>query len=142
MVSSVAGVTVTVSDVTAVTAKTVADTDIACAREEVLTYAGLLADDVVSDRDAHWLTRAVAWQAVWRAGNTADHLTRGVSGSWTQDGVGLDTGVTAGSTGAVMLAPLAQRALRNVRRYTDRTVTVGDDGSVPGVCGWVREPRV
>lgn len=74
----------------------------------------------IRTRDLHWLKQAVCWQAAWASGQ-ADLTTRSAHTQFTQDGLQ----VVQPNQASVVLAPLAQRALKNLSWKGSRTVRTG-----------------
>lgn len=114
----------TVADVAALTARTVDDATLTLAQSMVETFVDRSSPDddaAVSPRDLGRLRKAVAWQAVWLADNPGVE-SRALASSIAQDGVT----ATVATRDAVVLAPLAKRAIRNLqfrRRNTVRLVS-------------------
>lgn len=89
------------------------------------TFAGSKANDSIRPKDKVWLEKAVAYQAIWQS-QQPGYLTRHAIKEVNQDGAQI---VYAGSgesnnTALIMLAPLAQRALKNVSWMRSRTIRV------------------
>lgn len=114
----------TVDDVLAITARTVDADTLTVAQSDVETFVDRYSPDddaALSPRDLLRLKRAVCWQAVWLASNPDSH-GRGLVSSLSQDGAT----ATLATKDAVVLAPLAKRAIRNCqfrRRNTVRMVS-------------------
>lgn len=121
----------TTSDVTTITGATVTSGDVTVAQSVVETYVNRSEDAVngFTERDLGHLRKAVAFQAAWLAGQPG-YLTRMGATSVQQDG--LSTTLT--NPADMTLAPLAQRAIKNLtwmgtrtihRRRYDRALTAG-----------------
>jgi hypothetical protein len=107
----------TVIDVTGVS---VTEQQLALAQADIEVFARRIYDDTarLRDRDLYWLGRAVAYQAAWAVGQY-DLNTRMDSNGGSQDGVS-----TQLADDAVVLAPRAERALRNCSWRRSRTLHV------------------
>jgi len=114
----------TVGDVLAIASRTVDADTVTRAQSMVETVVDRYSPDDdagISARDLLRLKRAVVWQAAWLATNPVVD-GRGLVSSTTQDGVS----VQFASKDAVVLAPMAKRAIRNLqfrRRNTVRMVS-------------------
>lgn len=78
------------------------------------------ADGGMRTRDLYWLKKAVAWQTVWlpsQPGVLSRVGTTGVS----QDGLN----ATYNSAADILVAPLAQRALKNLSWMGTRSLRIG-----------------
>lgn len=83
----------------------------------VQLHTGVLDTATVHTRDAEWLRQAVAWQAAWAAGQ-ADLQQRSSATSVSQDGLS----ATLKDEAAVILAPAARRAIKNLSWMGSRSV--------------------
>lgn len=117
-------------DVRSITGESVTEDELADAQNVIelyagRTYAGSKDNDSIRPKDKIWLQKAVAYQSVWQRtqpGYKARHAIKEVN----QDGAQV---VYAGSsepnnTAFIMLAPLAQRSLKNVSWMRSRTIRV------------------
>jgi hypothetical protein len=109
----------TAVEVLDLTGETVTAADLAVAEDDIALHTGILPDATVHDRDAAWLLRAVAWQAVWLAGQPGNTERSSVT-SVSQDGM---SAVLQDPT-AVILAPRARRALKNLSWMGTRSVRI------------------
>ncbi len=121
----------TTSDVTTLTGATVTSGDVTLAQTVVEAFVNRSEDAAASftPRDVETLKKAVAFQAAWLTGQPG-YLTRMGATSVQQDG--LSTTLT--NPADMTLAPLAQRAIKNLswmgtrtlhRRRYDRALTAG-----------------
>ena len=121
----------TVSDCQAITGYTPDAGTVTVAQSVVETYVNRTEDAAASftERDLGHLRKAVAFQAAWLAGQPG-YLTRMGANSVQQDG--LSTTLT--NPADMTVAPLAQRAIKNLswmgtrtvqRRRYDRALTAG-----------------
>jgi hypothetical protein len=110
----------TIAEALAITGVTVTAADLAGADEDVNMHAGITGDATVYDRDAHWLGRAVAWQAVWLAGQPGNAERSSVT---TVSQEGLQAAYK--DEAAVILAPRARRCLKNLSWMGSRSVRLG-----------------
>lgn len=118
----------TTSNVRSITGETVTENDLADAQMVIelyagRTFAGSQANDSIRPKDAVWLQKAVAYQAVWQKSQPG-YKTRHAIKEVNQDGAQV---IYAGSsepnnTALVMLAPLANRALKNVSWLRSKTI--------------------
>lgn len=108
----------------AVTGATLDDAALTRAEDMVGTFAGKVPGDALRARDAHWLGRAVAYQAAWLATQPGLHTRADVS-SISEDGIS----ATFTEDGQV-LAPMARRALSRCSWNGTRTVRL-DAGARP-----------
>lgn len=115
----------TVADVSAICARTVTADDLTRAQSMVETFVDRYSTDDdanLSTRDLLRLKRAVCWQASWLAQNpVAD--ARGLASSTSQDGVS----VQLATQDAVVLAPMAKRAIRSLQLRRRNTVRMVSD---------------
>lgn len=115
----------TVDDVLAICARTVTAEDVTRAQSMVEDFVDRYSatDDAnLSARDLTRLKRAVCWQAQWLSTNPAVDARNLVSSS-TQDGASTQF---AGQD-AVVLAPMAKRAIRNLQLRRRNTVRMVSD---------------
>lgn len=118
------------SDVRSITGESVTENELADAQNVIELYAGRTFvgskdNDSIRPKDKVWLQKAVAYQAVWQRtqpGYNSRHAVKEVN----QDGAQV---IYAGSsepnnTALIMLAPLAQRSLKNVSWMRSRTIRV------------------
>lgn len=117
----------------AVTGVEVTDQQLLQAQADIEILTGRMWDDTarIRPRDLYWLGRAVAYQAVWAQGQAGLAVRMDLTSS-TQDGV------SANLTGdAVVLAPMAARAINRISWRRSRTVHVRspfvDGGSWIGI---------
>jgi hypothetical protein len=112
----------TVQKVKSLTRKTVTDDDIDAAEATLATTHGLIpgVERKLSDRDAYFLSLATAYQAAWMTANPDLHERLDVNTA-SQDGQSATFGPDA-----LVLAPLARRALRRLSWRGTRTI-----GGVP-----------
>jgi hypothetical protein len=87
------------------------------AQGDIELHAGVLDTAVVFERDAEWLKRAVAWQAAWLPGQPGSAERSSVD-NVSQEGLT----VTYKDEAAVVLAPRARRALKNLSWMGTRSV--------------------
>lgn len=118
--------------VTDATGVTVTDAQLAQAQATVEVFCNRIYADTerIRARDVYWLGRAVAYQAAWLKGQY-DLATRLDSSQVQQDGV-----VASLGEHAMVLAPMAARALRRISWMRSRTLHVRspfEDGSSWGV---------
>jgi hypothetical protein len=106
--------------VLAVTGVESTDVQILTAQAAIEVMTGRTYDDTarIRTRDLYWLGRAVAYQAVWAA-QQADLESRMDLTSSTQDGVSANL-----TSDAVVLAPMAARAINRLSWRRSRTVHV------------------
>lgn len=120
----------TTSKIRSITGSTVTEDDLAMAQGVIelysgRTYAGSQANASIRPKDLGWLEKAVAYQAIWQLSQPG-YLTRHAIKEVNQDGAQI---IYAGSsepnnTALIMLAPLANRALKNVSWLRSRTIRV------------------
>jgi hypothetical protein len=104
----------------AVTGVEVTDQQLLQAQADIEILTGRIWDDTarIRPRDLYWLGRAVAFQAVWAAGQPGLETRMDITSS-TQDGV------SANLTGdAVILGPKAARAINRLSWRRSRTIHV------------------
>lgn len=80
-------------------------------------HAGITSTAAVYARDAEWLRQAVAWQTAWLAGQSGMAERSSVT-TVSQEGLQ----VTYQDEAALVLAPLARRALKNLSWMGTRSV--------------------
>lgn len=109
----------TVAEVYSITGARPTDTQLNTAGAVVNIFANrsVSASAGMSARDLYWLKHAVAWQAVFEAANPGLNQRSLVAGV-SQDGVSANYVNEA----SVVLAPLAQRAIRNLSWKGSRTL--------------------
>lgn len=115
----------TVADVSAVTTRAVDADTLTVAQSMVEVFVDRYSPDddtTLSTRDLARLKKAVCWQAAWLASNPAVDA-RGLVSTTSQDGA---TAVMA-TRDAVVLAPLAKRAIRNLQLRRRNTVRMVSD---------------
>lgn len=101
---------VTTQEVKTLTGRTVTDDEIARAESHLELFHGLIvARPDITDRDAEWLKRAVAYQAAWMQGHPDLYEREDVT-SASQDG----ESASFRNVEAHLLAPLARKALRRL----------------------------
>jgi len=112
----------TVAEVLEITGETVTSAQVTAAQHVVELHVNRTedAEDSISTRDTNWLRHGTAWQAVWQAGKPGYATTTAVQ-SLTQDGTTINYRSAADQT----LAPLAQRALKNLSWMGARSIAVG-----------------
>ncbi|MDX3230626.1 hypothetical protein [Streptomyces sp. ME19-01-6] len=118
----------TTQQVTDAMGVSVTDAQLAQAQATVEVFCNRLYADTerIRPRDVYWLGRAVAFQAAWLKGQY-DITTRLDSSQVQQDGV-----VASLGEHAMVLAPMAARALRRISWMRSRTLHVRspfEDGS-------------
>lgn len=104
-----------------VTGVTVDQQQLAQAQAAIEVLSNRIYDETarIRTRDQYWLGRAVAWQAAWLVGQY-DLTTRLDATATSQDGVGNQL-----TSDALVLAPMAGRALRRCSWMKSRTIHVG-----------------
>jgi hypothetical protein len=114
----------TVDEVLDVTGPTVTATMLAQASSAITIYSNRTeaASSSMGTRDLHWLNQATCWQAAWLL-EQPGWATRSRVDTVQQDAAS----VTYTDESAIVLAPLAVRALRNLSWKGGRT------GRVPGI---------
>lgn len=120
----------TTSNVRSITGETVTEDELADAQGVIelyagRTFAGSKDNESIRVKDVVWLQKAVAYQAVWQR-QQPGYKTRHAIKEVNQDGAQI---IYAGSsepnnTALIMLAPLAQRSLKNVSWMRSRTIKV------------------
>jgi hypothetical protein len=115
----------TVSDVEELTGTTVTAAQLAAAQAviETVTNRTPAASGGMRDRDLDWLQKATCWQAVWQASQPGFLTRQGVE-QVSQDGVSFRYRGAADQ----LLAPLAQRTLRNCSWMGSRSVRMAPRG--------------
>lgn len=118
----------TLSDVRSVTSQTVDDDSLYLAQDVIeihcgRTYAGSVANASIKLKDLTWLKKAVCYQAAWQV-NQPGYLNRHSIKEVNQDGAQI---IYAGSSepnnpALIMLAPLANRALKNLSWFGNRAI--------------------
>lgn len=124
----VAGGWATTSNVRSITGESVTEDELADAQAVIelysgRTFVGSQDNDSIRPKDKVWLQKAVAYQAVWQRSQPG-YKTRHSIKEVNQDGAQI---IYAGSsepnnTALIMLAPLANRALKNVSWMGSRTI--------------------
>ena len=114
------------------TGVTVTEAQLAQAQAAIEVFCNRIYADTprIRPRDVYWLGRAVAFQAAWLVGQY-DLNTRLESSQVQQDGV-----VASLGEHAMVLAPMAGRALRRISWMRSRTIHVRgpfEDGSAWGL---------
>lgn len=119
----------TSGQVRAATGETVTDADTALAQDVVeihagRTFAGSSTNSSIRAKDLAWLSKAVIYQAAWMV-NQPGYLNRHTVKEVNQDGAQI---IYAGSSepsnpALIMLAPLANRALKNLSWMGTRSIT-------------------
>jgi hypothetical protein len=89
------------------------------AEDDISSHTGILPTAEVHDRDATWLQKAVCHQAIWLAGQPGNQERTSVT-SVSQDGMS----VTLQDATAVILAPRARRAVKNLSWMGTRSVRI------------------
>lgn len=117
--------------VLAVTGIEASDQQLLQAQADIEIFTGRMWTDTarIRTRDLYWLGRAVAFQAVWSAGQPGRETRMDLTSS-TQDGVSANL-----TADAVILAPMAARAINRLSWRRSRTVHVRSpfiDGSSYG----------
>lgn len=115
----------TVADVLAITTRTVDADTVTMAQSAIETFVDRYSPDddaEISTRDLTRLKRAVCWQAAWLSQNPVVDA-RGLASSTSQDGVS----VQLATQDAVVLAPMAKRAIRNLQLRRRNTVRMVSD---------------
>lgn len=116
-----------IADIATVTGKTVlqADRNRAANVIELLTGAiEAVERSDMSDRDRYWLKLAVAYEAVFIAA-TPDFDERMAVASLSQDGISF----SAANPDAVILAPMARKAIRRLSWRGPRGLNIGRTGA-------------
>ena len=111
----------TPEEVLAMTGETVTEQHVTLASAMIDTYAGVsedLPENALSPRDRRALQRATIWQAVWVRDKPGLLTAREGHTATSADSVM----VQRESHADIMLAPLAQRELRNLSWYSTRTL--------------------
>lgn len=98
----------------------VTDQQILQAQADIEVFAGRTYGDTdrIRTRDMYWLGRAVAYQAAWRPAQPGIEARMDIT-SQSQDGVSANLGADA-----MVLAPMAQRALNRLSWRRSRTVHI------------------
>lgn len=117
---------VTGAEASAITGITVTDAQVQVAQGVIDIYSNrtAAASGVFSARDLYWLKAATAWQAAWQP-QQAGYTSRSRVFSTSQDGLFVQFRDNASQS----LAPLADRALRNLSwkgNRTTRGATLGE----------------
>lgn len=88
--------------------------DVDVAEEVIVLHTERTPDDSLRTRDLYWLKRAVAWQAAWQV-NQPGYAERSTAKEISQDGTKIVYAHAGDPSNPAlfMLAPLAQRALKN-----------------------------
>lgn len=103
-----------------VTGVEVTDEQLLMAQADIEVMTGRMWDDTarIRPRDLYWLGRAVAFQAVWAAGQPGLETRMDLTSN-TQDGVSANL-----TSDAVILAPRAARAINRLSWRRSRTVHI------------------
>ena len=92
-------------------------------------------DEGLTPRDLYWLRAAVAWQAAWLPSQ------HGIDGRVASQGITQD-GMSSQfrSSADIVLAPLAQRAIRNLTWMASRSIRTTNRDASSGVtdANWLR----
>lgn len=126
----------TIANVADVTGETVTDAEITRATYALETVIGLIESVTradLTDRDAHFLMLAVAYQTAWMRENP-DVFTREDAAAVTQDGAS----ASYRNPDAHTIAPLARKAIRRLSWRGLRAVIPG--GPTPPRSSLVRDP--
>lgn len=107
----------TVAETANITGRTVTDATVTQAQFQIELFSGVTEEYAIPRRDLRHLKLAVAYQAAWLAGQI-DVSTRTDVSQFTQD----EMSATYAHEDAVVLAPLAQRALRRLSWKGSRSV--------------------
>jgi hypothetical protein len=89
------------------------------AEDDIASHTGITTDATLHDRDAAWLLKAVIHQAIWLAGQPGNQGRTSVT-AVSQDGMS----VTLQDATAVILAPRARRAIKNLSWMGTRSVRI------------------
>lgn len=116
----------TAADCAAITGVTPDAATLALAQASIEDHVNRAEDSTAAlyPRDLHWLRRAVAWQAAWLP-SQHDYLSRTGVQVLTQDGMSVQFRTAADQ----LIAPHAQRALRNLSWHGPRTVNLTGAGN-------------
>jgi hypothetical protein len=119
----------TTADVLAITGTATTDANLALAQAIVEDHVNRTPEAVgaMRTRDLNNLRKAVAWQAIWLAGQPGLLQRVGTTGI-SQDGLN----VTYSSRADLLLAPLAQRALKNLSWMGSRSIQIRHRAPLPG----------
>lgn len=133
----------TAAECAAVTGVTPDTATLTLAHSTIRAHINRTEDEVVAaatDRDLDWLREAVAWQAAWLPYQPG-YLARMGAQSIAQDGLT----VQPVSPADLLLAPLAQRALKNLSWLGSRSLRtrprapLGEDGAPVSDASWLSE---